>query len=183
MTYTAAVQTVASVLFFLCSAIFAHFIVFAVIGIFCKKSFPEVEEKGRYGLIIPARNEEAVVASLIESIRKNNYPQDKLHIFVVAHNCTDRTADVAREAGATVYVYDNPAERTMGYAIKYLFSQIERDYGTQTYDGFFLFNADNVLDKDYFSRMNDAFWYYNKECVIASFRNSKNILLIYGSIF
>lgn len=154
-----------------------HYILFAVVGLFFRKHYPKTEKKYRYGMIIPARNEEAVVAGLIESIQKNNYPQDKIEIFVIAHNCTDRTAEVARQHGATVYEYDNPEEKTMGYAFRHLFKCIERDYGTQNFDGFFIFNADNILDKDYISRMNDAFEYYDRKCVITSYRNSKN----YGS--
>ncbi len=151
-----------------------HFAIFALVGIFTKKKFPKTEKKLKYGIIIPARNEEKVIGNLIESVQKNDYPQDKLQIFVIAHNCTDKTAEVARALGATVYEYNNPEECTMGYAFRHLFKKIEADYGTKNYDGFFLFNADNILDKNYFSKMNDAFVYYNGERVITSCRNSKN---------
>lgn len=63
---------------------------------------------------------------MIKSIRKSDYPQDKLDIFVVAHNCTDKTAEVARAAGAIVYEYNNPNECTMGFAFKALFKFIEK---------------------------------------------------------
>lgn len=151
-----------------------HFMIFAIVGIFAKKKFPKTETKLKYGIIIPARNEEAVVGNLIKSVYKNKYPQDKLQVFVIAHNCTDKTAQISRELGATVYEYNNPNECTMGYAFRHLFKCIEKDYGTQNYDGFFLFNADNVLDENYFDKMNDAFVAENKESVITSFRNSKN---------
>ena len=78
---------------------------------------------------------------MINSIRKNNYPQDKLHIFVIAHNCNDNTAEIARKSGATVYEYNNPEERTKGYALKHLFECIIRDYGVENFDGFFVFDA------------------------------------------
>ena len=174
MNYLDLVRIIVTVPSAILGIMFLHFIVFSVIGIFKKKSYPETEEKKRYGIIIPARNEETVVAGLIESIRKNDYPQERVQIFVIAHNCSDRTAEVARGLGATVYEYDNPDENTMGYAFRYLFSQIERDFGTQTFDGFLLLNADNILDRNYLSRINDAFVYYGGECVVTSFRNSKN---------
>lgn len=188
MSYTDIVQAVSAALFFVLGGMMIHFVFFAAVGIFAKKRYPKTDKKNSYGIIIPARNEESVVAGLIESVKKNNYPQDKLHIFVIAHNCTDNTAKVAREHGATVYEYNNEAENTMGFAFKHLFSCIERDYGTANYDGFFLFNADNLLDVDYFSRMNDAFEYYGKKYVITSFRNSKNfgsnlISGLYGMYF
>ena len=174
MNYLDTVTLVCSVLFGILGLMFVHFVVFSLIGIFKRKKYPETEVKHKYGLIIPARNEESVVSGLIESIQKNNYPQDKLTIFVIAHNCSDNTAKVARELGATVYEYNNPEENTMGYAFRYLFSCIERDYGTQNFDGFFLFNADNILDRDYITHMNDAYEYYGGKCVITSYRNSKN---------
>ena len=175
MGYYNTVRLVTDILFFMLGALLLHFIFFAVAGLFARRTYPKTETKYKYGLIIPARNEESVVGALIESIRKNDYPQDKLHIFVIAHNCTDNTAEVARSyEGVSVYEYDNPEENTMGFAFRYLFDCIERDFGTQSYDGFFLFNADNVLDREYFTKMNDAFAFYDKKCVISSFRNSKN---------
>lgn len=188
MSYLGIVNLISFILFFLLGAIMAHFALFAVVGIFKRTTYPRTEKINKFGIIIPARNEESVVAGLIDSVRKNNYPQDKLQIFVIAHNCTDRTAEIARAHGATVYEYSNPKENTMGYAFKYLFSCIERDYGTQTFDGFFLFNADNILDANYIARMNDAFEHYGREAVITSFRNSKNfgsnlISGLYGMYF
>ena len=174
MSYYHIVLLVSGILFLLLGVLTCHFLFFSIVGVFAKKKFPHTYKQYKYGIIIPARNEEAVVGGLIESVQKNNYPQDKLHIFVIAHNCTDRTAEIARSMGATVYEYNNPAECTMGYAFRHLFACIERDYGTQNYDGFFLFNADNILDRNYFANMNDAFAYYDKKYVITSFRNSKN---------
>lgn len=174
MGYCETINMIFWILYIVFSLIMIHFIVFAIVGLFQRKRYPKTEQMNRYGIIIPARNEESVVGGLIESVQKNKYPQEKLHIFVIAHNCTDRTAEIARSMGATVYEYNNSKENTMGYAFRHLFACIERDYGTQSYDGFFLFNADNVLDQNYFARMNDAFAYYDKKYVITSYRNSKN---------
>ena len=188
MSYLEILQLITTIIYGLMGLLMIHFVIFAIVGIFRKKTFPKSDIVNRYGIIIPARNEEAVVAGLIDSVRKNNYPQDKLQIFVIAHNCTDRTAEIAREHGATVYEYSNPKENTMGFAFKYLFSCIDRDYGTQNFDGFFLFNADNILDINYIAKMHDAFEYYNHESVITSYRNSKNfgtnlISGLYGMYF
>lgn len=174
MNYVEIVNLVFQILFTICGLFYAHFIIFAIVGVFTKKKFPKTDKKLKYGLIIPARNEEKVVGNLIKSIQKCDYPQDKLQIFVIAHNCTDNTAQICRELGATVYEYNNPDECTMGYAFRYLFNKIKEDYGTENYDGFFLFNADNIVSKNYFDKMNDAFVACDKKCVITSFRNSKN---------
>lgn len=173
--YLSIINTVFTVIGIIMGVLTLHFIVFGIVGVFKRKTFPKSEKKLRYGIIIPARNEESVVAGLIESVRKCDYPQDKLDVFVIAHNCTDKTAEVARATGgAYVYEYNNPEECTMGYAFRHLFERVEEDYGISNYDGFFLFNADNILDKQFFEKMNDAFIACDQKCVITSFRNSKN---------
>ena len=175
MTYLNIVNIVFLVLFGLVSLIYIHFIVFLVVGLFKKKKVPHTDEKLNYGIIIPARNEEKVVGKLIESIRSANYPQDKLTIFVMAHNTTDNTANVARQyEGVYVYEYSNSEENTKGYGMKHLLEEVDKDFGITSFDGFFIFDADNILDKEIFNKMNDAFLFKERKCIITSFRNSKN---------
>lgn len=174
LTYLDIVNLVFMLITCVLGIFYAHFAIFFLVGLFTKKKFPEAEEKLKYGIVISARNEAEVIGNLIASIRKNNYPQENLKIFVVAHNCTDDTAESARGAGAIVYAYDNPEERTKGYALKYLFSKINQDYGVESFDGFIMLDADNILDVNYISKLNDAFIARGKKDVITSFRNSKN---------
>ena len=72
-----------------------------------------------YAVLICARNESAVIADLIGSLRSQTYDQSLLHIFVLADNCTDDTSDIARSAGATVYERFNNVQVGKGYALKY----------------------------------------------------------------
>ena len=188
MDYVGVVNILFSSLFSFMGVLVFHFIIFGIVGTFFKKKYPKSEKKLKYGIIIPARNEEMVVGNLIKSIQECDYPKDKLHIFLIAHNCTDKTAEIGRSLGVTVYEYNNPNECTMGYAFRYLFDKIEEDFGTQSYDGFFLFNADNVVSKNYFDKMNDAFVAGDRKNVVTSFRNSKNfgsnpISAMYGLYF
>ena len=174
MSYLFMVDIIKTVMYGVFFALLAHFAVFGAVGVFAKKKFPQASEKLRYGILIPTRNEQNVIANLIDSIEKSDYPADKLQIFVVAHNCTDQTASVAREAGATVYEYNNPDECTKGYALKYLVNRVLEDYGDTRFDGFFILDADNILDGQFISKMNDAYIANGKRSVITSFRNSKN---------
>ena len=172
--YSTITTIITSALYLCMGLLMAHFVIFGIVGVFTKKRFPETEKKLRYGILIPTRNEENVVANLIDSIQKSDYPQENLHIFVVAHNCTDNTAGVACAAGATVYKYDNPNECTKGYALKHLIKKIAKDYPDEHFDGFFILDADNILDGSFISKMNDAFVANGENSVITSFRNSKN---------
>ncbi len=151
-----------------------HYGIFALIGVFRRRTYPRTDRRLKYGVIIAARNEAAVIGALLDSIRANDYPRELVRTFVVAHNCTDDTAAIARTKGAVVYEYDNPAERTAGYAYRYLFDRIRREWKDEGFDGFFVINADNVLSPDYISRMNDAFVATEERHVITSYRNSRN---------
>lgn len=126
----------------------------------------------RYAVIIAARNEELVIGELIKSIKDQNYPKELVDIFVVADNCTDETASVARKAGAIVRERFNKAQVGKGYALDYMIKVIEREYSSKKYDGIFVFDADNLLDENYIAEMNKTF---NKGYrVVTSYRNSKN---------
>lgn len=75
----------------------------------------------RFDFIVPAHNEAAVISRTVASLRKVNWPADRFRIVVCADNCSDSTAERAREAGATVIERQNPAQRGKGYALDYAF--------------------------------------------------------------
>lgn len=129
----------------------------------------------RYAVVISARNESAVIGELLESIRKQEYPPELLDIYVVADNCTDNTAQVARNHRAVVFERFDRVQVGKGYALNYLFSQIETMTGIEAYDGYLVLDADNVLDEAYMREMNKVF--AKGYQVVTSYRNSKN----YGS--
>ena len=134
-----------------------------------------LEHRHRFAVLICARNEERVIAKLIESIHAQTYDRGSVRIFVMADNCTDNTARVARNAGATVYRRSNPFLVGKGYALEELLENIGEDYPRGYFDGYFVFDADNVLDKNYIKEMNRTFC--DGYDIITSYRNSKN----YGS--
>ena len=84
----------------------------------------------RYAVVVSARNESAVIGDLIHSIKVQNYPTELIDVFVIADNCTDNTADVAREAGATVFKRFNTEQVGKGYALDYGFKIIRSQYAT-----------------------------------------------------
>lgn len=149
-----------------------HKTIYRIIGFFFTRKFKPAKNMHRYGIVIAARNEEAVIGNLIDSIKRQDYPQELLTVFVVADNCTDKTAQKAREMGAVCYERFDNEHKTKGFALQYLFQCIERDYGTKAFEGYFVFDADNLLKEDYISRMNDSFDAGEK--IITSYRNTKN---------
>ncbi len=128
----------------------------------------------RYAVLICARNEEAVISDLIRSIQKQTYPAEYLHTFVIADNCTDGTARVADQAGAIVYRRADSNRIGKGYALQELMTRIQNDY-PDVFDGYFVFDADNILSETFVENMNRTFSQGYE--IVTSFRNTKN----YGS--
>lgn len=154
-------------------ALSSHLLVYAFVSIFLKpKRFKPAKASNRYGIIIPARNEEKVIVQLIDSIRKQDYPSELIDIFVVADNCTDNTASVSKNAGAIVYERNDSQKKGKGYALNYILNKIFAEHDDGNYKGFFFFDADNLLTADYITQMNNAVCEGNK--IITSFRAPKN---------
>ena len=121
----------------------------------------------RYAVLIAARNEETVIGSLIESIKRQNYPADRIDIYVIADNCTDCTAKAAKSHSATVFERFDKVRIGKGYALNYLLGRIKK-----IYDAYLVFDADNVVDKNFVREINKTFSAgYD---IVTSYRNSKN---------
>jgi len=139
------------------SAAFLPQLAFILFFFIRAKKYPDAQTLHKYAIIIPCRNEDDVIEDSIKSIfSKLIYPRDRYDIFVIAHNCTDQTAQKAAEAGAKVIVYDNDQERTKGYALKYGFAEIIRQYNLE-YEALIIFDADTEPHPDYLTKMNNAF--------------------------
>lgn len=130
------------------------------------------DNRNRYAVIISARNERDVIHNLIDSIKKQNYPAELIDTFVCADNCTDDTAERAREAGAIVYERFSTEKVGKGHALNYLFHKIFEDYGKEYYNAYLILDADNLLDENYMTEMNHVFSAGHR--IITSYRNSKN---------
>lgn len=150
----------------------AYKTVYWLIGLFFTRKFKHAKKKHKYAILIAARNEKNVIGNLLDSINKQDYPSELLTTFVVADNCTDNTAEIARKHGAVCYERFDNEHKTKGFALQYLLEKIEEDYGRMSFEGYFIFDADNLLKSDYISKMNDAF--DSGEKIITSYRNTKN---------
>ena len=128
------------------SCCYAYQLFFLVVPFTRKQEPHKPEVLHRFAILICARNESAVIADLIQSNRNQTYDQSLITVFVMADNCTDNTAEIARREGAVVYTRFNKEKVGKGYALEQLLINIEEDY-PQTFDGFFVFDADNVLDR------------------------------------
>lgn len=159
-------------LFFLA---YLYQLIYIIIGLVRKKpNYKEATKNHRIAAVISARNEKDVLPHLIDSIRRQDYPQELLDIIVIADNCTDSTAQIARDLGAIVYERSNKELVGKGYALDYMFNDMIESGGIDNYDAYLILDADNLLTSQYVKEMNKVF--DNGYEIMTSYRNSKNFL-------
>ena len=146
--------------------------VFAVVRLLGKRRHFQAQKLCRYAVLIAARNEQSVIGQLVDSIRAQEYPADLVDIYVVADNCTDSTAQIAAAHGAAVYSRQNQEQVGKGYALQFLLDRIREEHAEAPYDGYFVFDADNLLDPRYIMEMNKVFSSGHR--VVTGYRNTKN---------
>lgn len=149
--------------------------IFGIIGLFIKKKPPaqysETGEELRTAVLICARNEEKVIGNLIDSLHEQNYPKDKLHIFVVAHNCTDGTKQISLDHGALVYERNEPKDTCKGQALNWGIRQIQNDY-PDYFESMVFFDADNIAGRNFIYEINKAL--EKGADIVQGYRASKN---------
>ncbi len=140
-------------------------------GLFGKKKEVKVyDESKTFALIVCAHNEERVIAQLINNLKRLHYNNALYDIFVVADNCSDGTANAAREAGALVHERFSATGKGKGFAMDWMFGrlfQMERKY-----DAVCVFDADNLVHLDFLKEMNSRLCH--GERLIQGYLDSKN---------
>lgn len=145
-------------------------LIISLFGLRRKKDRKTFEPTKSFALIIAAHNEETVIQYIVKSLKNLDYPKELFDIFVIADNCTDGTAQKAREAGAMVFERFNKEKRGKGYALEWMFEKIFKM--EKNYDSIVIFDADNLASKNFLKEMN------NKLCegykVVQGYLDSKN---------
>lgn len=124
----------------------------------------------KFAVLIPARDESKVIEGLIKSIKDQTFNINMNDVYVIVEDINDYTCDIVKKYGATTIVRKNLELRRKGYAldeaVKFILDSGEK------YDAYFIFDADNELDKDYFRNMNETF--FNGYDIGIGYRNTKN---------
>jgi cellulose synthase/poly-beta-1,6-N-acetylglucosamine synthase-like glycosyltransferase len=113
-----------------------------------------VDPLPRFIFVIPAYNEEANIAVTVASCLRVSYDPARFRVFVIADNCTDATARVARDAGAEVVERADLFRRSKGYGLEYFFAwmsqkqQEQRSAAGTVGEGRYQFDAAVVVDAD-----------------------------------
>lgn len=109
----------------------------------------------RFCVVIPAHNEGHVLGQLLDDLHHLEYPAELVDLYVIADNCTDDTARVARAAGAQViekHGNNGSKGKAIAYALRALLGPIEARRGVR-YDAVAFFDADNRVAPDFLALM------------------------------
>jgi cellulose synthase/poly-beta-1,6-N-acetylglucosamine synthase-like glycosyltransferase len=127
----------------------------ALVGARCRAvRVPEVAEAPRMALLVPAHDEAAVIEALLASVAALDYPTARRDIYIIADNCTDATARLAREAGVPgvrVYERHDPVQQGKGYALRWQLEALEQ--AGERYDGYLIVDADSQLSANFLRAM------------------------------
>lgn len=147
-----------------------YYFIIAFFGMWRRKESKIMTPKNTFAIIVAAHNEEQVIRHLVENLQVLKYPRELYDIFVVADNCKDGTAKIARAAGAIVYERFNLEERGKGYAMEWMFAKLFKL--PRNYDGVIVFDADNLVHANFLLEMNNRLC--KGEKVIQGYLDSKN---------
>ncbi len=147
-----------------------YYLILGLIGLFRKEEKKNYTPKNKFALLIAAHNEEVVVGSLIESMLKLDYPKDMYDIFVIADNCTDDTAKIAKGYGVNVCERFVEDKKGKGYALEWMFAKLFKM--NKQYEAVAIFDADNLVHKNFLKEINSKMQDGYK--VVQGYIDSKN---------
>ncbi|WP_027937408.1 glycosyltransferase family 2 protein [Anaeroarcus burkinensis] len=147
-----------------------YYFVLACFGFWKKREKKNFQPKHTFAIVVSAHNEESVIGQLVENLHVLRYPKELYDIFIVADNCTDSTARVARESGAIVHERFDTEKRGKGFAMEWMFARLFKM--KRQYDAIVVFDADNLVHPNFLLEMNNRL--QKGETVIQGYMDAKN---------
>ena len=111
-----------------------------------RKSRSDSPPATRFAIVIPAHDEEAMLPSTLKSLHGQRYPRDRYEVHVIADNCTDSTAEVARSHGVQVHERNAPGQPGKGQALRWLLDQL---LNREDIDAFVFVDADTIVEANF----------------------------------
>ena len=102
----------------------------------------------RFLVVIPAHDEESGIAATVRSCLSLEYPEGLFEVLVIADNCSDDTATIARQQGATVVERQDPDKKSKGHAIKFLIDRLQESGQFAELDALVVIDADTTVSPD-----------------------------------
>lgn len=115
---------------------------------------PTPDHRRVFAIVVPAHNEATGIVATITSLRSLQYPSDRFSIVVIADNCTDNTAELARAAGVTVIERFDDARRSKGFALTDVLPRVLQN---PSVDAVVIIDADTQVDRNLLSAVSARF--------------------------
>ena len=169
-------ETLAGVCSFFLTFIMVYQIVIGFFGFKkAKKDYKDHDPESRFLVLVPAHNEEKVIGDIIQNLNDMDYPKELYDFYIIADNCTDNTAEVARNLGAKVIETRKESEDAptgKPIALKKALQAVG-DYQNR-YDLMMIFDADNLMDTNMFREVNSQYLDKGKPDFIQCYLGAKN---------
>ena len=130
----------------------------------------EIVKKPSIAILIPARNESKVIEDLLKSIINQSYQINPFDVYIIVENDNDPTIKIAKKYQMKIFIRKDLTKKTKGYALNELLQELNEK--KKFYDLYFIFDADNVLDKDFIKQM--VYKYHEGYSLITGYRALKN---------
>ena len=139
------------------------------------KDYADHDPESRFLVLVPAHNEEKVIGDIVGNLQRMDYPKELYDFYIIADNCTDRTAEVARSLGAKVIETRKESEDAPTGKPIALRKALESlgDYQNR-YDLMMIFDADNMMDTNMFREVNSQFLDKGRPDFIQCYLGAKN---------
>ncbi len=146
-----------------------------IISIFAwrKRNQSNISYKGpvsKFALVIAAHNEENVIKNILDNLKILDYPKEMYDVFVVADNCTDKTAEIARKSNVYVYERFNKIKIGKGFALEWMFNSLFSS--KKEYDAVCVFDADNLVATNFLTEIDKKLVEGYK--IVQGYRDIKN---------
>jgi cellulose synthase/poly-beta-1,6-N-acetylglucosamine synthase-like glycosyltransferase len=147
------------------------------------KDYRDHDPKLKYLVLVPAHNEEAVIAGIIENLQAMDYPKELYDFYILADNCEDRTAPIARAMGANVLeTFKESADAPTGKPIVLQKALNALEGYHNQYDLVMFFDADNRIDTNLFREVNSQLLDHPEADIVQCYlgcKNKKGLVALY----
>lgn len=139
-------------------------------GMWRRKENKILTPRKTFAVIVAAHNESAVIGQLLQNLKSLEYPKDLYDIYVVADNCNDNTAEIARDYGCIVCERTHPTKKSKGFAMEWMFERLFKM--EKKYDAVVVFDADNLVHPQFLLEMNNRL--LKGDRIIQGYLDAKN---------
>lgn len=139
-------------------------------------NYPQKEKNGHnYAILIPARNESLVIEKLLISIENQTKKIKPEDVYIIVETKKDKTVSIVEKHKMTIVYRKNLNKKRKGFALDDAIKEILKS--NKKYDAYFIFDADNILDKNYIKEMTKSFDEgYDIGIGYRNTKNSKNLV-------